>query len=183
MWSLETSTKNIHEKTQVQKMPCDPSARGSKLSILQEGHIKRASNKARIAEYQKTIDYLQGQINFLEKENRVWDFCFDGEEALSGNLYHANVEQSQNYEGNPTNPFYANLKEESHQNEGFSTKQANTGDREKYQRTEDECSYIANSSGSKTSAIQRISPKWYRKPIELLMSRKKNRNSETFAYR
>jgi hypothetical protein len=51
--------------------------------MLQEGNIKSASNKARIAEYQKTIHYLQMKIDFLDRENKVWDFCSMDEMSMS----------------------------------------------------------------------------------------------------
>lgn len=165
-------------------MPCNPSARASKLSMLQEGNIKSASNKAQIAEYQKTIHYLQMQIDLLDRENKVWDFCSTDEVSMSKDGYCAEFGNSENFKDNEektSNGFHGGSKYRTHQHEdiypGVST------DMEEPRQTEEACSDKTSSSGSKTSASQRFSGKWYRMLIELLLNRKKKENLGSFSNR
>lgn len=159
-------------------MPCNPSARASKLSMLQEGNIKSASNKARIAEYRKTIHYLQMKIDFLDRENKVWDFCSTDEMSTSKYGYCAdfgNIEEFQDNEDKTSNEFHGGSKPQTHQHEdiylGLSTDME-----EDPRHTGETLSDKASSSDSKTSASQRFSGKLYRMLIELLLKRKKKEN-------
>jgi hypothetical protein len=165
-------------------MPCNPSARASKLSMLQEGNIISASNKARIAEYQKTIRYLQMQIDILDRENKVWDFCSIDETSMSGDGYYAhidNYEESKDSKEKTLNGFHGDSNHQIHQPEDIYTG-VFTGMEESCP-TEEACSDKTSSSGSKASSSQRPSGKWHRLLIKRLLNRKEKENPGSFFYR
>jgi hypothetical protein len=153
--------------------------------MLQEGNIKSASNKARIAEYQTTIHYLQIKIDLLDRENKVWDLCSIDEMSMSRDGYYAdfgNDEESKDSEEKISNGFHGDSKHQIRQTEDIYTG-IFTGMEEEPRQTEEACSDKTSSSGSKDSASQRSSGKWHRLLIKLVLNRKQKENPGSFFYR
>lgn len=92
-----------------------------------------------------------------------------------------NAEESQDSETKKSHGLYADLKDQSLQNEDSYTGVSADDMEQKPRRIEEACSDKTSSSDSKTSASQRCFGKWYRVLIELSLNRKKKDNSGSFS--